>query len=67
MKKLILIPQFVDRGGKTVYAVHEDDQGCRTIRAGTLVGQMRIRFDDDATGVEFETIPQLDLPKGKKK
>lgn len=58
MKTLILKPQFIDRGGYTVYFVYEDDPNCRITRPGRLVGQMRF---DGNTIQHFEPIEQQGL------
>ena len=41
MKTLILKPQFIDRAGRTVFHVHEDDPDCRVLKAGHMLGQVR--------------------------
>jgi hypothetical protein len=58
MNKLILIPQFIDRAGRTVYHVYEDDPECRTIRAGNFIGVMRFDCVEDPTweGVQQELL-----------
>jgi hypothetical protein len=62
MNKLILIPQFIDRGGRTVFNVYEDDPDCRTMRAGKFIGQMR--WDTEKEGEpQFESV-QMELPDG---
>jgi hypothetical protein len=55
MNKLILIPQFIDRGSRTVYNVYEDDPECRTIRAGKFIGQMRWNHDNESDP-QFEEV-----------
>ncbi len=44
MKELILKPQFIDRGGYTVYHIHERDGEKRYYSAGQLVGQVRLKM-----------------------
>lgn len=60
MKPLILLPQFVDRGGNTVYHVHEDDPDCRVLKAGKLIGLMRFNGEEIT---EFEPIEQKVFPE----
>lgn len=65
MKALILMPQFIDRGGNTVYLVHEDDPDCRVLKAGHLLGQ--VRFSPEQGFAEFEVISQgeMEIDGGK--
>jgi len=60
MNALILLPQFVDRGGNTVFHVHEDDPDCRILRAGKMIGLMRFNGEEIT---EFEPIEQTELPE----
>ena len=55
MMTLILEPQFIDRAGRTVYNVYEDDLECRTLRKGAFLGQMRwdINTEDEP---QFEAV-----------
>lgn len=41
MQKLLLRPQFIDRGGKTVYNIHLDSG------KGALIGQIRFTIHDN--------------------
>jgi len=60
MQKLIMIPQFVDRGGNTVYHVHVADPDCRTLRAGKLIAMTR--YNETTMEMQaFEPLEQLDL------
>ena len=40
-KILLLIPQFTDRGGRTVYYIHERAEG-RYITPGKMLGEIRM-------------------------
>jgi hypothetical protein len=52
---LILKPQFIDRGGRTVYNVYEDDPDCRILRPGKFIGQMRWDHDKESDP-QFEEV-----------
>ena len=45
---ILLVPQFVDRAGRTVYNVHRRAGG-RYHRPGALIGQTRLRVLEDET------------------
>lgn len=54
MKKLILVPKFIDRSGRTVYDMHEEKEG-RYLMPGKFMGQMRIPTDDSVgSDIVFE-------------
>ncbi len=62
MKPLILEPKFIDRAGRTVFDVHEDDPDCRVYRCGQFLGQLRFDPTDPEKDIEFERIEQLAIP-----
>lgn len=71
MRDMILKPQFIDRGGNTVYLVYEDDPDCRILRPGKMLGQ--VRFSPEQGFAEFEIIDlfekvveELEVPKIKR-
>ena len=52
---LLLVPQFVDRAGRTVYNIHARAEG-RYHRPGALLGQARVRlFEDETWQIEWIT------------
>ena len=59
MKTLILKPQFIDRAGRTVYTIYEDDPECRVLKAGHMIGQ--VRFHEAKGFEEFEAITIKDF------
>ena len=61
MKPLILEPKFIDRAGRTVFEVHEDDPDCRVYRCGQFLGLLRMDITDASKDIEFERIEQTNL------
>jgi hypothetical protein len=55
--RLILVPQFIDRSGRTVYHIHEDNPESRTLSVGKFIGVIRMDRDDNLQP-EVEWVPQ---------
>ena len=47
MNKLHLIPQFIDRAGRTVFNIHLQSG------RGEIIGQIRLKQDDDSVLLEW--------------
>lgn len=66
MKKMILIPKFTDRAGRTVYDMHEEKAG-RYLMPGVFLGQIRMDMDRlDDNNMQFES-GEIQPPKKRKK
>ena len=63
MEKLILMPRFVDRGGRTVYDIHKDDPKKRVCSPGEFIGQIRLAFNE-ATEISLELLAKHEPTKG---
>lgn len=66
MEKLILVPRFVDRSGRTVYDIHQDDPKKRVCSPGEFVGQIRMNVADGncVPTIELVQDPELSLHLG---
>jgi hypothetical protein len=65
-----MLPQFIDRGGNTVYHVHHADPDCRILRAGKMIAMTR--YNESTMEMQsFEPLEQIEIdlpkPKGGKK
>ena len=70
-KKLILVPRFTDRSGRTVYDIHQDDPRKRVCSPGIFVGQLRMCLEE-AKPIDLELVnnpnpwPVVDRPEPDK-